>query len=137
MKKETITAKTCLSCGACCVSYHDQEVFCDVTPTDEERLGRTFVRLNVLRPRIIDTLGAAIDGRHLPYGAIKTKWRKMRTGPLKGYEVCGCVALQGTVLEKVSCKVYEKRPDACRNAVKPGDKTCRQIRRMVLEKLEE
>jgi len=49
--RETITKKTCLSCGACCVSLREQVAYCDVTREDEKRLGKKFVRLNVLYPR--------------------------------------------------------------------------------------
>ena len=50
--------------------------------------------------------------------------------------MCACIALRGTLLEKTSCSVYDKRPEVCRNAVKPGDKICRDIRAFYRANLE-
>lgn len=129
---EKITKETCLSCGACCVSLHDQNAFCDVMTADEKRLGKRFVRLHVLHSHPIDRLAAAIDGRssEVPHGAIKTEWREQKAGPFKGVEACACIALKGSLFHKVRCSVYDKRPQTCRVAVKPGDRSCRQIREM-------
>lgn|GEM_PF-1814442 len=126
--KEKLTSADCVKCGLCCVSLYDQERFADVTAKDEERLGKRFVRLHVLRTRPFDSLCAAIDGARVPPGAIATEWRKQRSGPFKGVSVCACVALRGTLLEKTACSIYDKRPEVCRKAVKPGDRTCREIR---------
>ena len=38
-----------------------------------------------------------------------------------------CVALQGTVRERVRCAVYEQRPPVCRDLV-PGDERCARAR---------
>lgn len=108
---------------------YEQDAFCDVTPKDVERLGKKFVRLNVLRSRPIDVLAAAIDGADYPSAAIKTKWREQRAGTIKGFRLNMCAALRGSVMHKVSCSVYDDRPHVCREAVKPGDRTCREIRR--------
>lgn len=80
MKK--LTSKDCLTCGICCVSLVDQEDYCNVTEQDKARLGKRFVRLNVVQP----------SG-----DAIKTQWRVQRSGPLKGVEACTCVALRGSL----------------------------------------
>jgi Fe-S-cluster containining protein len=135
--KESITAADCRKCGACCVAPYEQDTFCDVTPEDEERLGKKFVRLNVLNSRAIDILAAAIDGANYPSAAIKTKWRESKVGTLKGYRFNTCIALRGSVMHKVSCDVYEDRPRACREAVKPGDRTCREIRRTFKSTIED
>lgn len=129
MKPEKVTAKDCLTCGVCCVSLEDQEAFCDVLPEDEARLGKAFVQRHVHRFRLLDLANSLLMGGGLPPGAIKTKWTKQRSGPLKGSEVLVCVALRGSVLHRVRCSVYERRPHACREAVKPGDKTCLWLRR--------
>jgi Fe-S-cluster containining protein len=111
------------------VAPYEQDAFCDVTPEDVGRLGKKFVRLNVLLSRPIDVFAAAIDGADYPSAAIKTKWRESKVGALKGFRFNVCVALRGSVMHKVSCSVYEDRPRVCREAVKPGDRTCREIRR--------
>jgi Fe-S-cluster containining protein len=129
MRSPKVTAKDCLTCGVCCVSLRDQDCFCDLTPEDEKRLGAAWVRRNVLRARLFDLIAS---GGRVPWGAIKTKWRKQRAGPLKGAEACMCVALRGNLLHKVSCSVYEKRPRTCREAVKPGNRTCLWLRREIL-----
>jgi Fe-S-cluster containining protein len=116
-----------------------QTAFCDITPGDEKRLRnagqKKFVRLNVLHQRTIDTLAAAIDGARIPYGAIRTKWTEQRSGPFKGFEFCTCVALQGSVMHKTSCSIYASRPNVCREAVKPGDRMCRELRRIFKAKI--
>jgi len=131
VKPEKVAAKECLTCGVCCVSLEDQEAFCDVLPEDEVRLGEAFVRRHVYRFHLVDLATSLMMGREVPPGAIRTKWVKQRMGPLKGCEVLTCVALRGSVLHRVRCSVYEKRPYACREAVKPGDKTCLWLRREI------
>lgn len=126
----------CCTCGACCVSPTDQEVFCDISENDEKLLGKALVRRYVLYPSFFDTLCANIDGRVLHWGAIKTQWREVRSGPLKGISVCACVFLTGSVFKKVSCRVYEKRPRTCRVAMRPGEKACLRLRRMIREAAE-
>ena len=93
--REKITAATCRSCGICCVSLTDSEVYCDVTVEDMKRLSKGFVKKNVVLPRAIDRLAHLIDGNYIPDGAIKTVWSAQKAGPLKGTEVCACVALRG------------------------------------------
>ena len=134
--REDITKKTCLSCGACCVSLREQDAYCDVTPEDEKRLGKKFVRLNVLHARPIDAFAAMLDGGRSMYGAIKTKWVEQKSGPFKGFSTCQCAALEGTLFKATRCSVYEKRPQVCHEAVKPGDKWCCALRRMLREQLE-
>jgi len=126
----------CLTCGACCVSVFDQEAFADVTPSDCERLGVRWVRRNVLFPSFFDMTLMAIDGRGV-FGAIQTKWRTQRAGPLKDCSVCSCTALRGSVMNRVSCRVYDKRPEVCRTAVKPGDRACKDIRKHMLRVIQE
>jgi len=126
----------CLSCGACCVSLQDQDVYCDVSEEDLKRLGKAWVRKNVLLSRPFDMIAGLIDGNLASHGAIKTKWTKQRSGPLKGFELCSCVALKGSVMDTVKCSVYEKRPDTCRSAVVPGDRTCLDARRLFKDAIE-
>ena len=134
--REVITSETCRSCGACCWSSVDQPRYADVTAEDVERLPKRFVRLHVIQSRPFDRLAAALDGQHVPDGAIATKWETQRSGPFKGIDVCVCVALRGSLMHRVSCSVYEKRPRVCRDAVKPGDKACRAYRALFLEAID-
>lgn len=103
----------CTTCGACCVPVSpDQPFFAETTWTDENRLGRPFVRLNVVRPTVP---GLTARGFGVPHGAIRTT------------EVDGrrrCAALEGTVGERCRCTVYRKRPKVCRSSCEPGDRTC-------------
>lgn len=126
----------CRECGLCCVSPHDQECFCDLLEEDEKRLGSRTLRGKVVYPTFFDQLAHEIDGRHIP-AAIKTRWVEQKAGPLKGISTCSCVFLQGSLLKKVSCQVYEKRPRACRVAVKPGDRTCKTLRKMTRDLLQD
>jgi hypothetical protein len=128
--REEITAATCRSCGVCCVSLDEADCYCDVTVDDMERLGDAFVRRHVMLARPFDLLASAIDGGRFPPGVIKTAWKAQKTGPLKGCSACVCVALRGSLMHQTSCAVYAKRPEVCRKAVKPGDVTCRRVRRM-------
>lgn len=129
MPRERITSETCRSCGLCCIAVHDQPAFCDVTAEDLKQFSRQWTRSNVMFPHVFDQLVAGIEGFHLPDAAIKTKWQKTNRGKFKGFEMCRCVALRGNPGHAVKCSIYEKRPEVCRDAVKPGDKTCREIRR--------
>ena len=118
----------CCMCGVCCVCPRDLECYCDVTPEDLERLSEKFIRDNVSLCRYIDTLTAMTDGKRPMGGVIHTKWRTMRNGPFRGYEMNTCMALRGSVMGKVSCSIYKNRPEVCRTAIKPGDKECRNVR---------
>ncbi len=118
MTRQKLTSADCLKCGLCCVSLVDQDEYANVTETDKTRLGRRFVRLYVVQD------------------AVKTKWRVQRSGPLKGVEACACVALRGSLGHRVSCSVYENRPDVCHKAVKPGDRACHQVRQLFHEMLD-
>lgn len=120
----------CQRCGFCCVSPHEQDSFCDVDDTDIERMGIRLARANVLVHSVFDQALSMIEGRALPPGAIMTKWRHQQAGPFKGIDICACVFLRGSLMNQVSCRIYDRRPRACREAVKPGDRSCRELRRM-------
>lgn len=115
------------------MSLLDQPAFCDVDENDLKRLDPKWVRKNVMFPSGFDALCNAIDGGQLPWGAIRTEWKKQRSGPAKGAEACVCVALRGSLMHRVKCSIYQKRPRACRVAVKPSDKACQQIRKLFEE----
>ena len=123
----------CRTCGACCICSEDQGAYCDLTEEDEKRLSRTFVKKNVVHEFTISHLVYAIRGREYPYGVIKTRWKKMKSGPLRGYEMNVCAALRGSVMSKTSCSIYKNRPQVCRDAVKPGTRYCKEIRACLLK----
>lgn len=129
MNDKNITAKTCLSCGACCVAPRHQGSFADVYEVDLKRLDKKFVKLHVLKSRPFDILANRLDGNVYPDAAIKTSRREMKAGPLKGHELNTCVALIGDVMAKVKCSIYKDRPDVCHTAVVPGDNACRALRK--------
>ena len=126
----------CRTCGACCISYHDQDAFCNVTINDVKRMGKR-AQKHVIGFDPFDMLCAGISGRGLPYAAIETEWRTMKAGPFKGIDICCCVFLRGSVLNRSSCRIYNERPHVCRMAVKPGTKQCKEIRRLLLDKAKE
>jgi Fe-S-cluster containining protein len=121
----------CRQCGLCCVCFFDQDVFCDVTEEDERRLSPEFVRKHVIPFTPAAMAAAYICSSSTTPGAIRTRWRTVKTGPLKGIEVNACAALRGSIMNRVSCRVYANRPEVCRTAVKPGDRACHEVRDMV------
>jgi len=134
MPRERITQDTCLSCGACCVSLHGDDAYCDFTHEDAARLGERFVSKHVIHESVFTTALRLLDGQQGPWGVIKTEWRRQARGPLKGFELRSCVALRGSVMQSVRCSVYQRRPDTCREAVVPGDRTCRQLRKLLRDR---
>jgi len=127
----------CQQCGACCVSPYNEEVFCDVTETDEKTLGKALVKRYVRYPSVVETASAMLSGRTPYWGAISTRQRQIRAGPLRGVEVCACALLQGSVLYRVACKVYNKRPRVCRATIQPGDRACLNLRGNMFEVIAE
>lgn len=110
----TIDATTCRSCGACCVAPADDPTYVSVDRKDLARLPKSFVRLHVVK------------------GAISTSTREYKSGPLDGADVCTCVALKGNVGSRVSCSVYDSRPEVCR-VFTPGKPACLESRRQVFD----
>jgi Fe-S-cluster containining protein len=99
---------------------------------DAERLGSPWCKRNVIGKGFLNTLCS----RSAYLGGIQTKWLTVRSGPAKGFELCVCKALKGSPMKKVSCSVYDQRPEVCRKAVKPGDKSCLEIRRELQERID-
>lgn len=92
----------CRSCGACCTPQRNDAVYVGVRPADLLRMTRRFV------------------AQHVAHDAILTK--------LDPVGRCVCVALRGTVGKRVSCSIYERRPDECRRLT-VGSRECREARR--------
>lgn len=116
----------CTSCGACCVSPNDQPSFCDLTSAELESLSPQFIAKNV---EITSTFKHLLHGGHRPPDALRTRWKTMKSGPFKGFELCVCCMLDGSVMRKVHCRIYETRPSICRKALKPGDRMCLMLRK--------
>ena len=101
-KRLPIVAETCRKCGACCVSPYDSDRYVDLDEDDPARFSLLFRKHAVV--------GRSLRTKHDAAGN------------------CVCVALRGTVGQRVSCSVYENRPRVCR-AFRPGSGDCRQARR--------
>lgn len=126
-----MTKPDCRACGACCWSVQDQPSFCDLTPHELKKMSPQFLAANVELIPLIDQLT-----RGYPQGALRTKWRLMKSGPFKGIEACVCCLLDGSLMKSVRCRIYAKRPSTCRRAVKPGDRSCRALRRLLQQAIE-
>ncbi len=108
----------CRTCGACCASLaEDRPTLADVLPSDLARMSPRTVRLRVLR-------------EHDAHGT-KTAWKQQVTGPFAGHKACVCSALRGSLLSRVSCGMYDERPDVCRE-FEPGSKRCKEVRAAAL-----
>ena len=98
----------CIACGACCATYR---VVFPLAETDQASGRGVPVDLTEqLNARLCCMLG--------------TRQRPRR-----------CVALQGTVGERVACSIYARRPGACRAfapnaAADRGDMRCGDARRL-------
>lgn len=124
---------SCTECGACCVSASDQNVFCDLTEQEAAALSPQFKSANVRTLSLLAVIIGRSQGRNTPWYALRTKWLLSRAGPLKGIEANVCCMLQGSLLHKVRCRIYDKRPSVCRTAVKPGDRACKKLRRALIQ----
>lgn len=124
----------CCTCGACCVAPYDQDVFCNVTQKDLDRLP-VAVRRRVVHPSLLEQLAAQLCGQPVDSTAIRTKIVEVRRGPLKGCVATVCACLRGSPMCQVSCSVYMQRPAVCRKVIRPGDRLCRQLRRELLEEM--
>lgn len=102
----------CLSCGACCVS-------------DFEALDY----VHLFEPEV-DRLVAKGKG-HLVYEE-KTYGEPMYSMRTRSDSCgnCRCVALEGTIGEKVACTIYDIRPEICRK-FKPGSTCCLGARQIM------
>lgn len=103
----------CRTCGACCAAPDGETTFVAVDRVDLARLGpREAKRLVVLDPTIPSGLAMAVT---TPSGERRPR----------------CACLEGALGARVTCTVYEVRPEACRD-VQAGDAWCLESRRVVL-----
>jgi Fe-S-cluster containining protein len=122
----------CRTCGLCCVAPAGQDRFCDVVSEDLTRLSPSFVRKHVRGTLgTSDTWELAMRFFFLNHRAVAlaTKEVTQRTGPRAGEKATVCVALRGSLCHRVSCSIYRNRPQVCREAVVPGDRVCRRLRK--------
>lgn len=98
----------CKSCGACCVGgYEDGEGFAYCSTSDVKRLSRSVRhRLHVSRLGPMETVAS------LSTPAVMTE---------DFGKICGF--LRGTPGRRVSCGIYDTRPNVCQN-FRPGSKNC-------------
>jgi len=118
----------CLKCGLCCWVHKEQDCYAEVTQRELKRLGswgkRNVKVFNVLE--LISPMTATLESDMV--GAIKSESREIQAGPVKGYTVLLCAALEGSPMHSVKCKIYKKRPSSCKTSVKRGDAACRKLR---------
>ncbi len=91
-----------------------------MTEEDAKKLPKKY-RLKLWHPSPFDHAMAWTHHESYPHAALKTR----QLG-----DFTACVALEGAVGKKVKCAIYAKRPAVCAEAVKPGDKTCRALRKI-------
>jgi len=97
----------CTDCGACCVSSWDTDAYVYVDDADIRRLRLAY------SDRTVKKLVACEDDIYERGIATKTNEQGHIT----------CVALNGSVGEQCSCRIYEARPRACREFT-PGSEVC-------------
>lgn len=99
----------CRTCGACCVSEYDSDIYVQLKPGDQERLTKA------QRKRLV-VLGQTPGTAYL-----RTKTERSRAA----HVVC---ALHIGVVGKTSrCGIYERRPEIC-SEFEPGSRACRIAR---------
>lgn len=103
----------CRSCGACCSGPEDTPTWADMTQADVARVS----------PRARRRLAVWSCGGTIQH-ATAAEWREDSSGA----EYAACVFLRGTPGRRVSCGIYETRPDVCRR-FRPGSRVCLKARR--------
>ena len=108
----------CRSCGACCIakigrpeSAAQSSGWADCTVIDVARLSRA------VRTKLVS----------VTHGPVRT--RAVAATPTRQTEGFGsiCAFLRGTPGHRVSCRIYENRPEVCR-WFEPGSDDCRSAR---------
>jgi Fe-S-cluster containining protein len=101
LRRVPSTDYDCRVCGACCAPEFDSPFYVTIRARDRERLEPRWRDRNTARESLLTRLDGA--GR------------------------CVCVALRGTVGRRVSCAIYERRPDECRR-FEAGSAECDKAR---------
>ena len=113
MAREVITGEDCQSCGACCLGGDEGQGWADCTAEDVMRMTHQ-VRKQLVPLR----LGWAHTERWVATPTVMTKFGGT------------CAFLRGTPGKRVSCRIYDTRPEVCRT-FKPGSASCREMRRKI------
>jgi len=98
----------CVRCGACCCNTERNRAIDYVDYVEVEARDRLRKRGDLMRKLVV--------------------YNEDREAHMKLDREQRCVALSGTVGEKVACKIYEWRPSGCRR-VEAGSRECRRARR--------
>ena len=104
----------CVACGACCVADYDEPGYAHVTTEDLIRFSREE------EDKFI----------HTESGARTVTWHYMKTARDR-HGNCRCSALSGDVGDRVTCTIYESRPNVCRKFF-AGGMACAAARKTVL-----
>lgn len=127
----------CRECGACCLATIGlPDGTCDV---EEDEIAQLPAELQkqLIYPEPYELMARTLSGRKSFYAVIPVKVSTAKSGPLKGIDCSTCVCLEGSVMDRVSCSIYEQRPKSCRVALMPGDPTCRKTRQLIENSLQE
>jgi Fe-S-cluster containining protein len=113
MARTEITGNDCRSCGACCIGGDEGDGWADCTTEDVMRMTRQ------ARAQLVPTSpGWAHTDRWYATPTVMTD-----TGG-------ACAFLRGTPGKRVTCRIYETRPEVCRD-FRPGSRGCREKRREI------
>lgn len=97
MPSDPATSSPCQACGACCASFRVSFYWAEA-------------EANAIPPELTEQVNATFSCM------AGTNSRTPR-----------CAALQGTVGQDLSCRIYPQRPSPCRE-VQPGDAQCSRAR---------
>lgn len=110
----------CRTCGACCVGgYDDATGWADCSVEDVKRMSRH------ARARLVKQQLGWVFNNAIHYATPTTFTEEF--GSM-------CSFLRGTPGRRVSCGIYETRPDVCRK-FKPGSRACKEARRELMEEV--
>lgn len=97
MRSEPVTQSPCQACGACCASFRVSFYWAEAAT-------------NAIPQELTEQVNATVS---------------CMAGTNSKTPRCG--ALQGTVGQDLSCRIYPQRPSPCRE-VQPGDEQCNRAR---------
>lgn len=101
----------CVRCGACCISDYESVDYVHMLEEDVEQLSEEEQERYVYTE---ETFGS-------PQHSMKTCYDKIGN--------CRCKALKGVIGQDVSCAIYDRRPNVCRN-FQPGTDVCDYARQI-------
>lgn len=116
MPRTEITANDCKACGACCIGGDEGQGWADCTAEDVMRMTRQ------VRARLVPIRSGG-------GWSFTDRWYATPTVMNKSGDA-SCAFLRGVPGKRVSCRIYETRPDVCRE-FKPGSAGCRAMRKQI------